>query len=271
MANRLHRRELLPYLREHMPAIGATVATEHLECSAVPGRNKDKRKRLYITEREGTILFYCQHCGYSGSILLSGKQRRESKALPIKGRTCSLPKDFEGIEHAPSIAIDYILQWEIALATAKSYGIGYSKALNRLILPCYRGGELSYYQARLLSGIGPKYLSYGNKGEGYMWNKNGSGTLVIVEDMLSAIKLATLGVDSLALLTTSISKVLLATILAYKYCEYVVWLDADNTGVKRKGRELQRELGLLAQVSLIELTDPKRISNYELKEILGLD
>jgi hypothetical protein len=262
-----------------MLAVGSTIAVEHLECHAVPGRKKDKRKRLYITERDGTALFYCQHCGYSGSILLSRKQRREAKAMPTRGKACSLPKDFIQLQDAPKEAIEMVTQWGITIQDAKSYGIGYSKALNRLILPCYREGELAYYQARLLSGIGPnnsstasaKYLSYGNKGEGYMWNKNGSGTLVIVEDMLSAIKLATLGVDSLALLTTSISKVLLATILAYKYCEYVVWLDADNTGVKRKGRELQRELGLLAQVSLIELTDPKRISNYELKEILGLD
>jgi hypothetical protein len=177
------------------------------------------------------------------------------------------------LSKAPPQAKNWPLSFDISLELCSSYGMAYSPSMNRVLLPIYREGKLVSYQARRLTGNGPKYLSKGERGEFYLLldGAKHKASLVICEDYLSAIKVNSLGYSSLALLTTSIPDRVLLNLVKAKYKRVFLWLDSDNVSVRRKERELYRQLeSLLGKgvLTYVMLTDPKKLPYGELESLL---
>jgi len=128
------------------------------------------------------------------------------------------------------------------------------------------------YQARRVDPTDlPKYITIAPKGRGrvtYHHFSSGSDTLVIVEDILSAIKLGR-HCDTIALLGTSFHDDDLLSIGKYK--RVIIYLDDDNAQVKRMQRKLKRRISYLCddvQIYHSGGVDPKDLTDAEILEVL---
>lgn len=100
----------------------------------------------------------------------------------------------------------------------------------------------------------------------------GSDTLVVVEDILSAQRVAESGYDAFPLLTTSLKEVQLEYLTrVYKDGILLVWLDDDNYSVLRDRDSIKRNLQLLhSNVKVIDrLGDPKNFTIEQVQEIIN--
>lgn len=95
------------------------------------------------------------------------------------------------------------------------------------------------------------------------------GTLVLVEDVLSARRVAAgAGCDALALCGVSLKAEALQWVLREGYGEAVIYLDADNPQVKMNARKLSKALGWMPTRIVETGTDPKREPNERLKALI---
>lgn len=156
------------------------------------------------------------------------------------------------------------------------YGIKYSPRMNRIVLPIYKDGALVAYLLRAVGKDSPKYIAKykGDKNVCFhaeCTKRGQSYDLVVVEDMLSAMRVAYCNTARSILGTASSIEVVMPLLEGLpKLPKIAVWLDPDNAG--KKGRfDLARQLRLLgAEVTVIVTDkDPKYYANDEIKEILG--
>lgn len=159
----------------------------------------------------------------------------------------------------PPVAIKWLL----------SYGITPTEILKYNFQWCIDNGTLillntnTYWQGRSFKNFGPKYLSNGPKpltiyGE--------SDTIILVEDILSAIKVARHSVCATPLLGSSLS-IENERILANKYKTIYVWLDRDKAKNAIKIKNRFKALGLQSKVIITD-KDPKEYNNKEITEWL---
>ena len=222
------------------------------------------------------------HGGYEphGMLSLADLAARRSADTALWSGPLALPKDFT--LEVPARHSGWLLKAGIGFDLQRKYGIGYSEKTNRVILPVYKGTELIAFTARATDGTKPKYIARHKDGHenGYFASDPALvlGTdsvrgfdLVVVEDILSAIRVGRL-VRTIALLgTSSRGKIdgLWKDFGLHSNPTIAVWLDGDKGG--RKGRNaLARDLALQgANVIRINTPlDPKRYSNREIREIL---
>jgi len=134
----------------------------------------------------------------------------------------------------------------------------YSPSLGRHIFQ-----EGSYWEARSVTKQ-PKTLSHGDKpfilfGAG--------GTLVVVEDVVSAIKVGRIAAG-LPLFGNSLPPDWMVLIVKQGFSNVLIWLDPDMTTQSRK---LTRKLNALAPIarSVMSEMDPKDYSTEQIREIIN--
>tara|TARA_R110000851_G_scaffold57574_7_gene134080 strand:- start:15569 stop:16351 length:783 start_codon:yes stop_codon:yes gene_type:complete len=159
----------------------------------------------------------------------------------------------------------------IAESTWNKYNIGYSPAMDRVVLPVYnREGKLVWYQCRALyKGQKPKYLQPSLQRDAVLFRANeGEGSdndAVIVEDILSAIRVGK-HILTYSLLGTKITNTQASVI--GKSDRVRIWLDPDRAG-RTGSYNIRKTLGLITEVTTISTTkDPKELSDQEIEEIL---
>jgi hypothetical protein len=147
-------------------------------------------------------------------------------------------------------------------------GICYSEKLSSIVFPRFLDGNLVSYQTRKFPTGDPKYLTYGKGIYNSISNTtNYSNKLVLVEDMVSAIKVS-YHVSAFPLSGVSLSDAQLAQLL-HRYNSFAVMLDNDNWKVKMAQIKLLRKLSCYGSARVINLiSDPKSYSNYDLGIIL---
>lgn len=185
-----------------------------------------------------------------------------------------LPKDFT-TEIPPKHAV-WLYKAGIYKDTSELYGIGWSKALQRVILPIYRNSELIYMQSRaVIPGMKPKYLNKTAAGKANILfeSKDSKHCLtnkivVVTEDILSAIRTGVY-VKSFSLLGTDCTDAV-AYILSKYNALVVIWLDPDKAGVVA-GPKVLKKLRSIGVNSVIYSgkEDPKYYTNAELMEIIN--
>lgn len=161
--------------------------------------------------------FYCFGCGYykPKEDLNSVRARREKSAV----------QDNEGVDlevdyTIPPEGMRWLLQYGITSQDAELYKLGWNHEAQMLVLV----NMPDYYQGRNFSGKGPKYLSRGRKPLLFY----GSGdTIVCVEDVVSAIKIAKAGHTGVPLLGSSISQDLQEALISRR-SPVILWLDRDK-------------------------------------------
>ena len=182
----------------------------------------------------------------------------------------SLPSDFS--RSIPSTGKVWLYKYGLTDSLISKMGIGYSEKYNRLILPCYQDEDLIYYQGRYLGNYKKdgtaKYISCTKKGN-FHWtfNPHQSNIGVLVEDMLSAIKVGLAGYAGIALFGSYIKEKTVSNI-AGSYDQLAIWLDPDKMGYAAKSKKRLTSLGYNVVAVLTADKDPKDFNSEEIQKFL---
>jgi hypothetical protein len=249
--------------------VGSEVAYSHGDGCLDRGESPDYRQRLYIKRTPKGWVYFCHNCGWSGFRPAKGVPPSETKRQLVhrleEGRATvvipeelTLPRDFTQV--IPPAGLVWLLQY-ITQDQIEQYQIGYSKQLNRVILPVYWDDELIAYQGRALGEYGkdnPKYLTWKKKAVKHPYfmadNVTDTKILIIVEDMLSAIKVSCAGVG-VAVLGSYVADAVFDLIRQYDAVR--VWLDYDKAKVSLASTKRIRSITGKPATPIITDLDPK--------------
>lgn len=177
------------------------------------------------------------------------------------------------IRDAPEEARLWLYKSSIDAETAVQYSIMYCPTTHRVILPvCWGKGRTVGYQARALHPKQkPKYITE-TAPYAFSWYRsedNDISQVVLVEDIVSAIRINQAGYDVIAMLGTNFHAHLWQTVvLNYKKC--ITWFDSDSAG-RRAARTVQQQLKLVEMPHRDVCTpqDPKVHSTKAIKLLLS--
>ena len=208
--------------------------------------------------------FHCFSCGKS--VKKTGERMYK---LPVQETATwdgELPDDFT--TDIPTLGLAWLYKFGINDALIAQYNIGWGHG--RVILPIYEKGHLVAYQGRDVTNEGPKYIT---KSTGPFYFKTfitRPRILVLVEDILSAIKIGQV-MPCLALCGTKLRQGAESLDLLTDYCEdFILWLDGDQPGIDAS-HEIRKSLSLVGTCSVILTTrDPKAHSLDEITQTLGV-
>ena len=216
---------------------------------------------------------------------------QEGSGESYGGVPFSLPRDasrnIRGWDsHYPKL---WLTRYGVKINTLKDFEIYWSEEMGALIFPQRHNGELVGYQYRFFppkEGF-PKYLtktkSNFDRKNRYLddiipnsipnitsTSSNNDERIIIVEDYISAIRIAALGYPACPLWGSQLHNGQL-TYLLQKYNKFVIMLDNDNSQVKTKQRRIKdRLLAHGAEVKLCLLNkDPKEYTDEELIKVLN--
>lgn len=161
----------------------------------------------------------------------------------------------------PIEALKWLLSYGITLNEIKDFGIGWNDESQMLVLV----KTPDYWQARTFGNHKVKYMSSGIKPLTVYGNGD---TIVCVEDILSAIKIARLSPEYCAfpLLGSSMSENVV-DFLKGTFKSVVIWLDRDKADNAIKIARNLKQRGFDSSIVVSPL-DPKEYSKGEISEWL---
>lgn len=244
--------------------------------------SQGKDSCLIITRVDAGWTYYCHRCGAKGFRGLDGlppaklKQWWEAKKNVPKQveKVVRLPSDFTPDLSKHPKAYAWLMSLGITDQQIEHYGIGYSRYFDRLIFPVYMDRKLVFWQGRTFRPVtreNPKWLSVRvPRNQTVFFSAKGpcsSDTVVLVEDILSAIKISNV-THAVALFGVYIPDLLMWRIHKSKL-QAVIWLDQDKTDRGLHYMARFRAAGIPTRVRSTPL-DPKKYTPKQIKEILGL-
>ena len=255
--------EYLPYA----PTSVGKVRINHTSADCSGGRDS----MIVSRNVDGSVNATCYRCGKWGK--WSPEYNTVRQRLVKNGEDCATIKR-EKLHIPDDVCVD-ITQWPVDIQVwlgraisddeVREYGFVYSKKMKSLIMPI----DKNNFQCRISNYTNNKYISYliDNNIYKYKENKDKSGCLFIVEDYLSFIKIGR-WFSVLCLFGTNMrDKALLDTI--DKHDKVYVFLDNDNTIVKRKQTAMARRIRLFTPAVVIKADkDPKYMELSEIEELL---
>lgn len=190
----------------------------------------------------------------------------------------NIPKATNNVSEWPIAILKWLYSYYIFDDVIKKYRIGYIEESNSILYSVVKDNEVVFAQTRgfpnkHIRGVGAKQL--------YKVD-NGHNTVVIVEDYISAIRLAENNVDAICLFGTSIKDEDIKPILS-RWDNIIMWLDGDSAGIKGR-KTIEKKLNtkinelklrfplrytqIWSILSVSSELDPKEYSDNELKERL---
>jgi len=171
-------------------------------------------------------------------------------------------------------ACQYLSKSGVSVQCAIERGLRYSNSTEQLLFPYYNSeGKLTCLQARNFNKSKSERAKYFNKGSPSsvlpIYSVNGPNsflkTLVITEDALSAIRIAS-QCDAMPALGTYVPvKKIVALAASYEFI--IVWLDHDKWREAREIADNCKWLGLSAKTVFTEL-DPKAYTDEQINKYL---
>jgi hypothetical protein len=217
---------------------------------------------------------WCFSCGFGRTIDRVARWTQEqtySDKEGMQGRTVFLPGDCD--TNYPTRALDWCRAYEILRTDLLNQNVLWSEQEQRLIFPVYGDGFLIAYQGRDFSlnkeEKRPKWFGRGNLKDTF--NILGKGTtLVLTEDIVSAIKVAKCGVQAMPLYGSFVGVERFKRLykLFGKTVDVFVWLDPDKRNESLAEYRRGCLMGLRCNV-LFSDKDPKEHNYDEIKEFLG--
>ena len=223
----------------------------------------------YISNGPKGISLHCFRCHVSefephgrlsASDILAMRQRDEAEAeLPYPD---TVPLDAADV---PSEAHVWVLRAGLSPERASDrYGFGWSDRTSRVIVPVLHNGvPTGAWTGRAIDGRKPKYLMpKGSDGASWYGLQRDRAPCVVVEDILSAIRIVESGYNALAVLGTTVGPTQAALIADYSV---IGWFDGDKAG--RNGYvKLRKALGPYG-IEPARIETPKDPKLYSLKQI----
>lgn len=237
----------------------------------IPCCKADNSMVVYHTARGYSC--YCHRCKHSdfeshGVRSIADIRRHKAELEFIHDKEIKLPKDYTLV--TPDYAMHWYIKCGISPELAASYGIGYSSILDRIVIPIYEDDKLAALQLRAIHDYQkPKYLNPGGRKieENVFRSGVSNGVVVVVEDVLSAIKVGKVA-PTISILGTNCSDAR-ARKIAKENHTAIVWMDGDKAG--REGRaNTIKQLSLLGvRCFRVDTTlDPKKYNTEQIKEHL---
>ena len=222
----------------------------------------------------------CDHKDYESKGMVSLEERKRINdlnevALREVHSVIELPKDTTyNPEEFSRPARLWLYAGGLTPTVWKKYGIGYSKRLERVVLPVYdTSGNLIWYQCRaILSGQKPKYLQPArDKCNIYYESRATSANrpTVVVEDILSFIRVTEAIADTLNVFTPLGTKLSSGQVNTLSNdVSIITWLDNDRAG-QHGARRIAQTMSLVTEVRNVRTElDPKCYSNKQIREYL---
>ena len=218
---------------------------------------------------------HCFSCGFtiSNGVISRFRQRISStRELDKQKSGLYLPEDCDTVY--PSVALDWIEQYELTKTDLLNNNALWSESSQRLIFPVYGDSGLLAYQGRYFGppSSGKPYPKWYGKGDlGSTFNilgRSSSSKLVLTEDIISAIKCSKFCL-AMPLYGSHVGVVRFKRLYSLygKTLTVSVYLDPD----KRKEAVLEARRGTLVGLNtetIFSDKDPKEHTYEELKEIL---
>lgn len=271
---RIPDREFVPYA----PDSPGVVRINH-NTSTCSGTSNS----LKITRSEdGTVYAKCFRCGgigrFSDSVSKYAKVKRKALGVSGKVNQVYMPSDLKvKIGEMPVVVRTKLSQYSLTQKDIDTFGLGWSQRYNRFIIPVYRSGELVGWQGRCYDDHSkePKYITkYKDSGDLYAYilctgSIVGDGVCVVVEDMLSGIRVAR-HANALVCFGSNISDS--GILRSYPdNSKYLIFLDDDNRTVKLNQLDIKNRLTALGKDATIIAgvgKDPKELPDSELRTII---
>ena len=203
-------------------------------------------------------------------------QRHKQEIQENKNKPPHLPKDYTldiPLEYA------YFLKYGITLEVARRYKIGYSSFFHRIVIPIYNPHKDNKLEAVHLRSIDPndkpKYINLGTPDKDLIfYSSMPIGYIrgyIIVEDVMSAIKLSMAGFNSVALNGSNITDVQAYRLANNGESRIFVWLDGDEAG-KKGAKQVIKQMRLqgISDIRHIETeSDPKHYRKDFIRDLIG--
>jgi hypothetical protein len=231
----------------------------HTQCPECVKLGKDNGRDNLALYSDGGC--YCFSCGFSESS--AGLQKLKQRT-PTVTKGISLPSDVS--EYLPARAWDYLGQYSLTKQDCVANTILWSDFYSRLVFPYFDSTGLLAWQGRYL-GDDPdkaKWFSQGNLNAFYhIVGNTKSRTVVLVEDIVSAIKVGQCGNVAASPLFGSHVSTKRILYLKHFYDTILVWLDMDKAKESVKFSKTARDFGVMSR-SIITEKDPKLYSTQEI-------
>ena len=247
-----------------------------ISMGSCPHCDSGHRSACYAEYVDG---YKCFSCGVSKSY--------NSHRMAVMGRTrptikpgLNIPKSSPRVSEWPVSILKWLYKYYVFDDVIKKHNISYVEDTNSLLYKVVENNEVVFAQTRkfpkFIRGVGPKHI--------YKTN-NGHNTVVIVEDYISAIRLAENNVDAICLFGTSINDSDVKPVLD-RWDNVVIWLDGDAAGIKGcksiekklnkqiNENKLRFPLRYPQEWSIVKIRsekDPKTYSDNEIKERLNVE
>lgn len=272
----LTKNEFLPYAPD---GIDEQIKINHANCPA----GEDTKQRLYIKRIENNgILAYCHHCGKRGvafsnatptNYASSNSNRAKQAKHGAHSRACKMPYDAttDTSKWHPA-ARAWIRKYGITDKEISEHGIFYSNYKGRVGLPTWDKSGIAHISYRKIhkTDLGPKYLTEGCSSAAIISSQRLAGslsptTIIIVEDLLSAIKCARV-CNAVALNGVHLSDKLLSNIVK-EYNKIVIFLDDDCRQVKLNEIAIKNRIEQFGKdVTIVHsIKQPKELTEDEIR------
>ncbi len=227
-----------------------------------------------ISNSNAGISLHCFRCGAhlfephgersAAEILQARRATEELRAARFIPERCQWLND----PSVPAAARIWTLKAGLMPDLASSrYGMRYDPKTRRVCVPLIGG----FIARAVFSGDSPKYIRSGTMDQTVYqldgWYGNRPDTVVVVEDILSAIKVSRSGFNALAILGTSVSEG--AAMAMGEYNHVVVWTDGDKAG-DAAYKKIKGKLALFdTDVSRIRTDDdPKNLNAFNIQQLM---
>lgn len=221
----------------------------HEACPKCRERGKDKAGDNLGVYENGA---FCYACGHR-------EVRHDSEKPPneeSKVRTIKELSIYTMSNVLPPAYLSYLRQFKLREYYIQKY-FRYCEEIKRMV---FVGPGAEYLEARSLYQQ-PKTLFYGKKAPS-TWGSPSGSTIVIVEDIISAFKIAEF-TQSIALFGSSVPENFWS--ILYKLKKPVIfWLDSDKLAESKKFRDKARATGLPSTLIYTQ-KDPKWLPNVEIQ------
>ncbi len=228
---------------------------------------------------------YCNACGpvdaQSKGVLTLAERKHiqelnDAATLFAQQKRIALPEDTTyDHNNFPREARLWLLKSGLSPTVWKKYHIGYSRRMQRVVLPVYdNAGNLEWFQCRaVFTGQKPKYVQPSGSKGAVMFAAGDTtltGHVTLVEDIMSAIRVgeAAPRAAAVSILGTKLSSGQASRLSTAR--TLTTWLDGDKAG-RQGASAIGRTLGLLLDVENIRTAlDPKEYSNKQIRQYLNI-
>ena len=203
----------------------------------------------------------------------------EEKVELAESKPVYLPEGFrlinQGTSQTSKVMQSYVKRRRFDIENLSRLGVGYCTKgdyMGYLILPFYSEGKLTYYNARLVIGNGPRYNNppksiTGLGKEFIIFNVDALqlyNTIYICEGVFNAL---TIGERAIATMGKSISRYQINTLIKCPSKHFILLLDPD---AKDKAIDLALKLVNFKSVKVVYLPEGKDVNDLGRKEVMKL-